>query len=56
MLSRFATEKQTRSMMVAVLARQCERYRDMHLAWQAQRQEAKACMDKLNEQVPRDKR
>jgi len=36
---------------VAVLARQCERYRDMHLAWQAQRQEAKACMDKLNEQV-----
>jgi chromosome segregation ATPase len=55
-LSRFSTEKQMRSTMLAALARQVERYRDLHLAWQEQRSAARDVVVKAEKEVlARDK-
>jgi len=50
-LSRFSTEKQMRSTMLAALARQVERYRDLHLAWQEQRSAARDVVAKAEKEV-----
>lgn len=56
-LSRFGTERQTRGVMLGVLARQCERFRELHLAWQEQRSAARMVVDRVeNEVVEREEK